>query len=210
MVYILTKMKVCAIMGIIVEKTRYLKIIEKEGVSMSRNNRNNPNQNPNPNPNPNPATSADLLKDIWKVVKPNSRKNPSEEDVFEALELLVENNKKAIEAGKEQSRLLKEAEAKAREEQAKKDKEEIEKLKATHIKEMEDLKTAHKKELEKLKGTQPVSGVGEAPDLTILTDGERATYEESISKAAEELAAAHELHTKATKRRTASRLMGLF
>lgn len=181
---------------------------------MSRDNRTNANPNPNPNPNPSnpaPITLPEFLKDVWRLLKPSSRKkNPTDEEVYGAIEALFEDNKKAVAAGKEQSRLLKEAEDKAREKQRADDAKEIEKLKAAHAKELESLKTAHEKELEKLKGTQPVSGVGEAPDLSILTDGERETYEEHIAKAAEELAAAHELHTKATKRRTASRLVGLF
>ena len=157
---------------------------------MSRNNRNNPNPNPIPNPNPSnpaPITLPEFLKDVWRLLKPSSRKkNPTDEEVYGAIEALFEDNKKAVAAGKEQSRLLKEAEAKAREEQAKKDKEEIEKLKAAHAKELEGLKTAHEKELEKLKGTRPVSGGGstDAPvfELADMTEEQKKRVHENAEK----------------------------
>ena len=64
-----------------------------------------------------PATaSTSFLKEAWKILKPNSRKqNPSEDDVLEALGVVVDDVKKGVEAGKKQSELLKEAEKKVKE-----------------------------------------------------------------------------------------------
>ena len=165
----------------------------------------------NPAQGSNPASSADLLKDIWKIIKPNSRKkNPSEDEVFEAIELMVENNKKAVDAGKQQKSLIEEAEKKARDKQRADDEKAIEKLKIAHVKEIDDLKAAHKKQIEELKASQPAPSAGEEPDLDGLTDAERQEYDDHVSKGAEELAAANLLVATGHKRKTARRFVKLF
>lgn len=165
----------------------------------------------NPTQGSNPASSADLLKDIWRIMKPNSRKkNPSEDEVFEALDLLVENNKKAVDAGRQQKSLIEEAEKKARDKQRADDEKEIEKLKTAHAKEINDLKAAHKKQIEELKISQPAPSAGEEPDLDGLTDAERQEYDDHISKGAEEFTAANLLVAKGSKRKTARRFVRLF
>ena len=164
----------------------------------------------NPVQGSNPTSSTDLLKDIWKVIKPSSRKDPSEEEVFEALELLVENSRIAIEAGKQQKSMIEDAEKKARDKQRADDEKALEKVKAANAKEIEDLKAAHKKEIEDLKAAQSALSVGEEPDLGILSEAEFTEYDNHIAKGSEEFAAANAIYAKASRRKTARRFVRLF
>ena len=175
---------------------------------MSKSNEKSARNKSNPS-NPTPTTpvsvSPDFLKEAWKMLKPSSRKqNPSEDDVLEAIGVMVDDNKKGVEAGKRQGELIKEVERKAREKQHAEDEKEIEKLKAEYEKKLKALKS------KPANPDEAGDDADEEHDLSILNEAELEDYEKHAGEAAAALKAASGIYEKARKRKMAARFARYF
>lgn len=125
-----------------------------------------------------PAANPEFLEKIWAILKPGSKATPTEDGVLDAAKTLMENNKKAIEAGKKAGEMVKEAEKKAREKQRAEDEKEIEKIKAEYEKKIKELGESAKATVG---GTVTGAPVSAAINPAFLTESDK----EQMGKAAE-------------------------
>lgn len=147
--------------------------------------------------NPAIPVSADFMNDVWEVLGLNPKKDLSEKEVLSAVKKLVSDNKKAVEAGKKQPALVKEAGDKARQRQRAEDEKEIRDLKSAHAKEIEKLKAEHKQEVEKINKAHAqtvkeledklAKKTGQSPKInpTFMTDADKQRMQDAAKKARE-------------------------